>query len=224
VLAKVAAFEVRFQLRSPLFWISSAIFFRRGFGPWALGPMAIDRPSGYRVSARRHPMNASFPRAVLALVLFAASTTLAAEPAAKVEVMTPEAVAARRKAIVTENLTLTADQAKAFWPLYEGYQAERAGAADQRVALFGRFFEASAHVDAAGAKALLDDYQALARRDVEVRARWLDRMLAVLPAPIVLRYAQIENKMDVSIQYWVAEQLPLVIDGKRMSMGVGKRQ
>lgn len=167
-------------------------------------------------------MTAYPPRAVLALVLFFAQTVLATEPAARVEVMTPEAVASKRKAIVTENLTLTPEQAKAFWPLYDGYQAERASSTDERTALFGRFFDASTKVDAAAAKALLDDTQALDRRDLEVRARWLDKMLAVLPAPLVLRYAQIENKMDVSIRYWIAEQLPLVIDGKRMRVGVAK--
>ena len=167
-------------------------------------------------------MNALALRALIATFLLAASTARAVEPAAKVQVLTPEAVAAKRRAIVTENLTLTPDQAKAFWPLYDGYQAERASGTDERVALFGRFFDASAKMDAATAKALLDDTQALQRRDLDLRAKWFAKMGAVLPAPLVLRYAQIENKIDVSIQFWIAEQLPLVIDGKRMKIGVSK--
>jgi hypothetical protein len=157
-------------------------------------------------------------RATLALVVALASAARAADT--KVEVITPESVAAKRKAIVTENLPLTAEQAKVFWPLYDGYHAERGERTDERIALFGRFFDASRGVDAPTAKRLLDDHQALARRDLEVRSRWLAKMGAALPAPLVLRYAQIENKIDVSIQFWMAEQLPLVLDGKRMEVGV----
>ena len=163
-------------------------------------------------------------RAVLGAALLLASAAGAAEPQSTVEVVTPESIAARRKAIVAENLPLTAEQAKTFWPIYEGYRAERAAPLDERTALFGRFFDATRKVDAATAKALLDDYQSLDRRDLETRARWLAKMGAALPATLVLRYAQIENKIDVSIQYWMAEQLPLVIDGKPMRVGLSGRK
>jgi hypothetical protein len=138
-------------------------------------------------------------RAVLGAALLLASPGRASEPEVTVEVVTPEGVAAKRKAIVAENLPLTAEQAKVFWPLYEGYRAERGASIDERTALFGRFFDATAGVDAKTAKALLDDAQRLDRLDLESRARWLAKMGKVLPAPVVLRYAQIENMMRVGL-------------------------
>jgi hypothetical protein len=162
----------------------------------------------------------------LARAALAGATLLLAAPApaaareVKVEVVTPESIAAKRKAIVQENLPLTPEQARLFWPLYDGYRAEREATYDERTALFGRFFDATKKLDGPTAKALLDDAQALDRRDLDTRARWIAKMTEALPAPVVLRWAQIENKIDVSLRFWLAEQLPLVIDGKPMRVGV----
>jgi hypothetical protein len=177
--------------------------------------MVIGASPCYR-APRGIAMNALVVRAALEAALLLAAPARAAEESAAVEIVTPESVAAKRKAIVAENLPLTPEQAKVFWPLYEGYRAERAATLDERMALFGRFFDASRAVGPESAKALLDDAQKRDRQDLEMRSRWLAKMGAVLPATVVLRYAQIENKIDASIRYWMAEELPLVLDGKRL--------
>jgi Spy/CpxP family protein refolding chaperone len=125
--------------------------------------------------------------------------------------MLKAAVKADKKALVASTLTLSADEAKKFWPLYDDYQ-RKLDALNRRISRLVEeiIAQGSKPVSDAMAKSLLKE--SLAIEDEEVRARrgYQNRLVKVLPTSKALRYLQLENKIRVIQDYDIATVMPLV--------------
>ncbi|MEN8185295.1 MAG: hypothetical protein ABFS46_22475 [Myxococcota bacterium] len=120
-----------------------------------------------------------------------------------------DAVAANRRAIVERSLVLTQAEQERFWPLYEDYHDERRMLSDRRVKLVESF--ALERDDPEGTRAMDMIEEALAIREDQqtLRRRFIELFEAVLPPPKLLRYVQIESKLDAIIDYELARNIPL---------------
>jgi len=125
-----------------------------------------------------------------------------------------EKVKADKKLIVATNMNLTDAEAKAFWPLYDGYQKEL-DQLNQRVGATIRSY-ADAHNAGKGmipnetAKKLLKEALATDEAEVKLRQSYAAKLEKVLPATKVARYLQIENKIRAILKFELASQIPLV--------------
>ena len=145
----------------------------------------------------------------------------AAEPAAAAAAEPTEAdlqvllntVRANRRALVSLNLNLTADEAAKFWPLFERYQAEMNAIGDRVLALVEDYAANFATLANDKALQLMTDYLAAEAERVKVRQTWLPQFAAVLPGRTVARFYQLENKLDALVRYDLAATIP-VIDEK----------
>jgi len=146
---------------------------------------------------------------VLALALSA--TQGRAGEAAKVNLgILRDTIRANRKALVAANLTLSDEEAARFWPLYERYQGELSGVQDRTVKVI-EDYTASFH-DLSNDKAmkLADDWLSAEGDRVKVRRTYLEEFAKVLPGRKVVRFYQIENKMDAVLRYDLAAEIPVV--------------
>jgi hypothetical protein len=66
-------------------------------------------------------------------------------------------------------------------------------------------------VPEAKAAKLLKDYLALEKRLTSARAGYLKRFGRVLPASKVLRFAQVENRLDLALRLQLASAIPLLL-------------
>jgi hypothetical protein len=120
-----------------------------------------------------------------------------------------QAIANQRRVLVSGALPLTDDEAKGFWPLYDAYEKQR-GDIDERtnrlvadvVAIEGNLSDTQAKAMLAVALRL-DDERLVARRDA------LGRMSKVLPPRKLMRYFQIEHKLDAEVRADISRQIPL---------------
>lgn len=117
---------------------------------------------------------------------------------------------AKRSDIMAKNLSLSADQAAKFWPLYEKYQAEQNTIIDAQL---------KGTVDYANNYDKLDDAHALAfaemimKRDeamVALRRKWLPEFQKVLPTTTAVRVIQIDRRLSNIGQVALSSQVPLV--------------
>lgn len=118
-------------------------------------------------------------------------------------------VAANREALVAENLNLTEAESESFWPVYRRFQNERAVLVDRRIEILTQFRDNFEMLDDATAKQLLDDALRLEDDKLKLREKFLKDFRKVLPEKKVLRYLQIENKIDTIIDYDLAQIVPL---------------
>ena len=119
-----------------------------------------------------------------------------------------------RQAFVAEHLQLTETESAAFWRVYRSYRAEMEKIGDGLVKLMLEYADVQANVPEGQAKKLLKQYTTLEKKLVDKRTWYLKRAGKVLPATKVLRWAQLENQLDLALRLQLASTVPLVSTGK----------
>ena len=116
-----------------------------------------------------------------------------------------------KKLIVAANMALTDAESKAFWPIYDAYQAELHKINEQLgtiIADYARMHNAGKLTDAR-ARALMDRYLGAEEAEVRLKRTFAKRLDKVLPGMKVTRYLQIENKIRAIVKYELAGEVPL---------------
>jgi hypothetical protein len=136
-------------------------------------------------------------------------------PDAKAEAMeetrlTRVAIQEERQAIVTQAMDLTPEEMETFWPLYREYRLEAAKIGDRIVALIQRYAANYDDLTEATADKLVADFVKVEQARANLKAKFLPKFKKVLPAKKVMRFYQVENKLDVLILSEMAESIPLV--------------
>jgi hypothetical protein len=104
-----------------------------------------------------------------------------------------------------------AAEAKGFWPVYDGYQADLKNINERFARLILRYadpYKNNTLTDDA-AKDLFDELFAIEQAEVTVKQGYVPKLSAVLPATKVARHVQIENKIRAVIKYELADAIPL---------------
>ena len=125
-----------------------------------------------------------------------------------------EKLHADKKLLVAENMQLTEAEAKAFWPLYDQYQNELFLLRARTLKLINEYGEAYEQMTDNTAKKLLDEYMTIEALGLKLRQAYLPKFRNVLPDVKVLRYYQIENKINAVLVYELASNIPLTRDAK----------
>ena len=125
-----------------------------------------------------------------------------------------EKIRADKKLLVAENMQLTEAEAKAFWPVYKQYQDELFLLRARTVKLIKDYADAYETMNNNTAKKLLDEVMAIEALGPKLRQAYLPKFRKVLPEVKVLRYFQIENKIQAALIYELAASIPLVKVGK----------
>jgi Spy/CpxP family protein refolding chaperone len=115
-----------------------------------------------------------------------------------------------RADIMAKNLTLTADQAAKFWPVFSAYQKEQNAIMDEQLKGIQKYVESYDSLDDAGALALM---RAHLQRDAKMNAlrqKWLGEFQKVLPTKLAVRAMQIDRRLSLAAQMEVASQIPLI--------------
>jgi hypothetical protein len=123
-----------------------------------------------------------------------------------------EDVVATSKEIVKQNLKMTEEEAKIFWPLYDEYMAAHAPIADNRVKITEEYMMNYYGMDDERAKNLvskaIQSYQDL----LDLRKEYVNKMFEQLPAPLVGKFYQLDNRISALVDLVRMSATPLVRD------------
>jgi len=115
-----------------------------------------------------------------------------------------------KKQIVAANMTLTDTESQAFWPLFDQYQAKRRANTERRVALIERYADRYGAMTDVAADSLAKEWLDIEKERSDLAREWYPKFRKVLPAAKAARFMQIENKLQVLIDYQLAANIPLV--------------
>ena len=139
----------------------------------------------------------------------------AADPVADPLSLGRSLYASDRQATVAEAMQLTEAEGKAFWPLYRQYCAEREKLGDSLIKLVLEYADLYPDVPEHRARQLLGEYTALEKKLGDQRASYLKKFAKTLPASKTLRFAQVENRLDLVLRLQLASAIPLMpIEGQ----------
>ena len=149
---------------------------------------------------------------LLTLALSATASRAAGEAAQADMDILRDTIRANRKALVAANLKLTDEEAAKFWPLYDRYQGELNGVQDRAVKVIEDYTASFKDISDDKAMKLADDWLSAEGDRIKIRRTYLDEFAKVLPGKKVVRFYQIENKMDAVLRYDLAAAIPVVGD------------
>jgi hypothetical protein len=157
----------------------------------------------------RRPRAARQGVAAASLVLLSASVALAQSVQEKLE-LTRQAVETQRRVLVAGALPLTDVEAKAFWPLYDDYEKERRELDERATRLVAEFVASAASLSDPQARTMLQEALSVDEGRLRLRRTFMDRMGKAIPPRKLVRFFQIENKLDSVVRADISRQIPLV--------------
>jgi hypothetical protein len=126
--------------------------------------------------------------------------------------LTRWSIQSERKAAVANNLQLSEQESKSFWPLYDDYRAAMGKVGERTIKLITDYADAYTKNNLSNdqARRMVNDYLSIETDKLKVKKRYLKRFQEVLPPKKLARFFQIDNKMDAFINATIAKEVPLV--------------
>ncbi len=115
-----------------------------------------------------------------------------------------------RADIMAKNMTLTADQAAKFWPVFSAYQKEQNSIMDEQLKGIQKYVDSYDTLDDATALGLMKAHMDRDAKMNALRQKWLGEFQKVLPTKLAVRAMQIDRRLSLAAQMEVASQIPLV--------------
>jgi len=114
-----------------------------------------------------------------------------------------------RADILAKNMTLTAEQASKFWPMYDAYQKEQNVIMDDQMKGIQRYVDSFNTLDDAGAMGLITAHFDRDGRMNALRQKWFPEFRKVLPTKLAVRAMQIDRRLSLVHQVEFASRIPL---------------
>ena len=120
-------------------------------------------------------------------------------------------VKTQKVALITEAMNFTDAEGEAFWPIYDEYWAEMSKLGDREVALISNFAKNYVYESLTNQKAkeMHQEWISIKKQVIKLQQKYAKKFRKVLPEKKVLRYFQIENKLDLIIDSELAAEIPL---------------
>ena len=116
----------------------------------------------------------------------------------------------QRKQIVALNLTLTADEATKFWPIFEQYRAEAVKANDQRWEVIKAYAANYDTLTNAQAEDYIKRSNAVDQELLALRMRYVPVFEKVISPKKTATFVQIDRRVDLLINLQLASMIPMV--------------
>jgi Spy/CpxP family protein refolding chaperone len=115
-----------------------------------------------------------------------------------------------RADIMAKNLTLSADQAAKFWPVFSAYQKEQNTIIDEQLKGIQQYAAGYENLDDAAALGLMKAHFERDAKMNTLRQKWLGEFQKVLPTKLAVRAMQIDRRLSLAAQMETAAAIPLV--------------
>jgi hypothetical protein len=117
---------------------------------------------------------------------------------------------AQRKQIMAQNMTLTADEATKFWPIYEQYRLAAIKANDERWAVIKDYAANYNTMTDAQAQDYLKRANAVDEQLLALRMRYVPEFEKVISAKKTALCYQIDRRIDLLINLQLSSVIPMV--------------
>jgi len=149
--------------------------------------------------------------AFVATVLLALATPFAAQAQSTYD-ETQQLIAqiqADKRAVVLEAMALDDAQVAAFTPIYDAYQAERKLLIQRGTDIINSYASNFGSMTDDAAKGLLKDWFKLKNDELALVQKYAKKLDKVLPTTKVLRFVQVENKLNTLLSLPGIANIPL---------------
>jgi len=115
----------------------------------------------------------------------------------------------QKKLVIMENIELTDDAAKNFWPVYGKYQERLFKNAQDFGGVITSYASVYRDMSDSQALELVEDYYRVQEERLAIMKQYAKELNTVLPGNKVFRYLQVENKLEAIARVEMAKEIPL---------------
>ncbi len=148
------------------------------------------------------------------IILFFLSIALSAAPMlAQVQYqmeLTRSAIQSERNGLMVRFMGLSPQEALDFWPVYQEYRTLMSEIGDRTEKLLTQFVEGQDNLSNQQALAMLDESMKIQEAELKLKKKYVAEFQKVIPPKKVVRFFQIDNKMDAMVNYNLAGSIPLI--------------
>jgi len=117
---------------------------------------------------------------------------------------------AQRKQIMAENMTLTADEATKFWPIFDQYRKEAIKPNDERWAVIKEYAANYSTMTDAQATDYMKRSTAVDQQLLSLRQKYVPIFEQVISAKKTALWYQIDRRIDLLINLQLSSEIPMV--------------
>lgn len=150
----------------------------------------------------------------LALLLTVTVSTPLRAGAQELELVTDEQILLKRvmtdkRTVYAASLDLSDSESRAFWPIYDEYEAKVKKLDDRFLALVNRFAAEYDTLSDAEAAEMLKEKMTIENDRMALKQTYTRKIAKALPAKKALRYAQVETRIENMLRRDVYALIPL---------------
>jgi len=148
-----------------------------------------------------------------ALILITPTLTasLIAQDMNEIETLRNKVLVQRRLAVDTA-LRLTDEEGQAFWPVYKKYHNEMNKIGDSAVELMQRYMQSWQNLPDEIALQTLEEYLTVQQKRMDLKRKFVRDFKKVLTPTKLLRYYQVEERVDRLYDTELSKGIPLVVE------------
>jgi len=117
---------------------------------------------------------------------------------------------AARADVVAKGLTLNAEQASKFWPLFKQFQSEQNSIIDTQLKATKKYSDSFAQLTEADSLAYIASLLERDQKIHDLRVKWLTKFQSAVPIGTAARAIQIDRRLGLVAQIQLASKVPLV--------------
>src|SRR6185295_1590468 len=122
------------------------------------------------------------------------------------------ALASHRRGIFEDGMKLKAQEAGAFWKVYDEFQQESARLDEEGLRLIGAYSKASPTSSNDELKTMIEDYVKLGEQRLALRTKYFRVLSDALSVVVATRFFQIDDYLETSIKLGFLDQMPFLGD------------
>ena len=112
--------------------------------------------------------------------------------------------------VMAKGLTLTAEQAAKFWPMFEAFQREQKSIIDEQLHSLVKYESTYKTMTDADALAYANSLLQRDQKIHDLRVKYLAKFREVVPARIAARAIQLDRRLGLVGQVKISSQVPLI--------------
>lgn len=112
--------------------------------------------------------------------------------------------------VMAKGLTLTAEQAAKFWPMFETFQKEQKAIIDEQLKSLIKYGDTYKDMSDADALAYANSLLQRDQKIHDLRLKYLAKFQSVVPSRIAARAIQLDRRLGQVAQVKISSQVPLI--------------
>jgi hypothetical protein len=116
----------------------------------------------------------------------------------------------KKAALIADRMRFTDKEAAAFWPVYRQYQADLAAINDKKVSIMKDYLSRHDALTDQQANQLAQDVFDVDQKTLDLRARCFGALEKIMPAKTIVRWLQLERRLQLLVDAQLAKDLPVI--------------